>query len=80
MNKCMVETEDLEEKGLKSGALSEKGTNVLYLKDNWHRICAPKEKESKKMYSLVFWDKTHSEDTPNWKNQVSNYCYYCLLW
>ncbi len=69
----MVETDDLKGIGLTSRALQEEDGDTFFLKDNWHRVCAPKGKENGKMHSLVFWNKAHPEDEASWESQVSSF-------
>ena len=77
MGHYMVETNQLKEKGLNSGALKEdKEGDVLFINEGWHRICAPLEKE-KKTHPLIFWNKSNPEDKPSWDKQVSSHC-HCL--
>ena len=56
LNVHMVEREDLQRRGLKSGALGKKDGDVLLLGKDWNCVCTPEEAQSGKTYALVFWD------------------------
>ena len=71
INQHMVETKALQKLGLKTGALQEKDGDAFFLDEKWHRVCAPRESESGKMFPLIFWNKQNSEDKLSWNNQVS---------
>jgi hypothetical protein len=70
MKKHMVESKQLESKGLQTGALEANKSDMLFLGGDWQRVCAPLKKE--RMHSLVFWTKDGPNDTPSWGKQVSN--------
>ena len=77
----MVETEQLKRKGMKSGVLSKEDKDASFLtEDGWHRMCAPKAEEDDdkpgKMHALIFWHKSHSNETPSWEKQVSGFCHF----
>lgn len=75
LNVPMIETEKLKRWGLKSGALGEEDGDILFLGDDWHRMCAPEEDQSGKTYALIFWTKKHPDDQePTWDKQVSGRC------
>lgn len=77
LNRHMVETKSLRERGRKTGALEEEFGDTLLLGSNWNRVCAPEK--SGKMISLVFWDKTGPEDKPSWDKQVGACGRWCAV-
>jgi len=71
MRKHIVETKQLQTKGLQTGALEKDKSDSLFLGSNWHRVCALLT--NKKMHFLVFWSKKSPKDKPSWENQISSY-------
>jgi hypothetical protein len=71
MGQTMVETESLKAAGIEREIFPLNEDDILLLSSDWHRICAPEETESKKMYSLVFWHQSSPEEKPSWDKVVS---------
>ena len=78
MGRHMVETEHLKRRGMASGALSKKDTAFFLNEDGWHRVCAPEKDQPNKTYALIFWNKSHPNDSPTWDNQVRQILLYRL--
>jgi hypothetical protein len=74
-HKHMIETKGLLKKGIKSGAIKSED-DVLFLGKDWNRVCAPEASLSKKMFSVILWNKSKPSDQVGWGREVSGYFLY----